>query len=390
MNRNRISWHVSIVNEPIPFIDLKSQTERLRKKLDASIQGVLDHGKFVLGPEVSELEERLAEFSGAKHAITCANGTDALQIALMALGVGRGDAVFVPSFTFAASGEAPALVGATPIFIDVEEGSFNLDILSLEAALAVAKAQGLRPAAVIAVDLFGQPADYDAISALAEKYRLTVIADAAQSFGATLNGRRVGTLAPITTTSFFPAKPLGCYGDGGALFTDDDKIAALLRSIRVHGAGTERYDNVRIGINSRLDTLQAAILLHKLEIFPDEIAARDRVARRYSEALVRVAIVPTVKKGRTSVWAQYTLRLPGADRNAVADALKAKGIPTAVYYPLPLHRQTAFLPYPRVEALPVSERLANEVLSLPMHPYLKEETQARIVAAMKEAIGTRT
>ena len=371
----------------LPFIDLQAQRRRLGDRIDRAIGRVLEHGRFILGPEVAELERRLAGFCGARHAISCSNGTDALVIALRALGVGPGDAVLTPSFTFAATAEAVALVGATPVFLDVQDDSYNLDPDAIDGGVSAAKAAGLVPRGVIAVDLFGQPADYDALTDAATIHGLWVIDDAAQSFGASWHGRGVGTLARITTTSFFPAKPLGCYGDGGAVFTDDDELAATLRSLRVHGQGVDRYDNVRIGINGRLDTIQAAILMEKLEIFPDEIVARDRIAARYSAALDEMAIVPRIVAGATSVWAQYTLRLQGQDRDAVVTMLAAEGVPTAIYYPLPLHRQQAYRHFPVAgNGLPVSDRLARDVLSLPMHPYLDEADQDRVVAALRGAL----
>lgn len=375
--------------DSIPFIDLATQRDQLKGRIDSAIARVLGHGQFILGPEVGELEAKLAEFSGAKHAVTCANGTDALLLSLMAEGIGRGDAVLVPTFTFVATAEAPVLVGATPIFLDVAEESFNLDPAGLEAGLVAAKQAGLRPAAILAVDLFGQPAAYEAISAFAEAHGLALIADAAQSFGASLNGKRVGALAPVTTTSFFPAKPLGCYGDGGALFTDDEAVVERLRSIRVHGAGATKYESAHIGMNSRLDTLQAAILLAKLEIFPEEIEARNRIAARYEEGLADGVLAPRVAADRISAWAQYTIRLPGLDRDAVAASLRSQGISTAIYYPKPLHLQPPYAAFPKASALSVSERLVREVLSLPMHPYLDPATQDRILAAVKEATQTQ-
>lgn len=374
---------MSSAAKPIPFIDLQAQRARIAREVEAAIARVLAHGAYIMGPEVGQLEAALAEFAGVKHAIACSNGTDALVLALRALGVGPGDAVFVPDFTFAATAEAPVLVGATPVFVDVAEDDFNLDPESLEAAIAmVAKEGALKPRAVIPVDLFGQPADYRAIDAVARKHGLAVVADAAQSFGATYENRRVGGFGRIATTSFFPAKPLGCYGDGGALFTDDDALAELLRSLRSHGAGTDKYDNARIGVNARLDTLQAAILLEKLKIFPDEIEARQRVADRYAAALADRARPPRLKPGRTSVWAQYTLILE--DRDAVQAKLKAAGIPSVVYYPRPLSAQTAFRGFPIAPGgAPVSARLSRTVLSLPMHAYLDPETQDRIIAAFR-------
>ena len=354
---------------------------------------VLEHGRFIMGPEVDELEERLAAFCGARHAIACANGTDALALGLMAKGVGPGDAVLVPSFTFVASAEVVPWLGATPVFVDVLPDTFNLDPASLERGVATARARGLTPRCVVAVDLFGQPADYDAIKAARARHGLWLMADAAQSFGASYKGRRAGGIGDIAATSFFPAKPLGCYGDGGAVFTDDDGLAEAMRSLRIHGQGRDKYDNVRIGMNGRLDTLQAAILLEKLAIFPDEVEARQRVAERYDEGLRDVVRVPRVIEGVISVWAQYTVVVEGDDdggrrRDAVAATLREAGVPTAVYYPAPLHRQTAYRHFPAAEGgLPVSERLSARVLSLPMHPYLDPETQAFIVAAVRRALG---
>jgi dTDP-4-amino-4,6-dideoxygalactose transaminase len=373
------------MSEPLPFIDLAAQRRRLGKPLDDAILRAVDDGKYIMGPEVATLEKRLAEFCGAGHAITCSNGTDALVLCLRAKGIGPGDAVFVPSFTFAATAEVVAWVGATPVFVDVLADSFNMDPASLEAGITTAWALDLKPAGVIAVDLFGQPADYDAIAAIANRHGLWLVADAAQSFGATYKGRTVGRLAEMTTTSFFPAKPLGCYGDGGAVFTDDAGLAEIVRSLRVHGKGKDKYDNVRVGMNARLDTLQAAILLEKLSIFPGEVEARQRIGARYNALLADVAIVPALIDGAMSVWAQYTIRVP--DRDRLASALKEVGIPTAVYYPMPLHKQTAYCAYPVAgNGLPVSENLSAEVISLPMHPYLDEPTQDRIVAAVKAAV----
>ncbi len=373
---------------PIEFIDLQAQRRRLGDRIDQAIARVLAHGRFIMGPEVLELESRLAESCGARHAIGCSSGTDALVLGLMALGVGRGDAVFVPSFTFAATAEAVALLGAVPVFVDVLPNTFNIDPASLAEAIGmVARGEALRPAGVIPVDMFGQPADYEAIEPLAEKHGLWVIADAAQSFGATLNGRRVGTIGRLTTTSFFPAKPLGCYGDGGAIFTDDDDLAAILRSLLFHGKGKEKYDNVRIGMNGRLDTIQAAILLEKLSIFEDEMERRQAVARRYNSALGNLVQTPRVIKGATSAWAQYTIVLN--DRDDIAAALKQKGIPTAVYYPRPLHQQTAYREYPIMPSgLSVSEDLSGKVLSLPMHPYLAAADQDRVITAVQTAAKT--
>jgi dTDP-4-amino-4,6-dideoxygalactose transaminase len=373
---------------PIPFVDVAAQRRRLGARIDAAIARVLDHCQFIMGPEVAALEAKLAAFCGARHALGCASGTDALLLALMAKGIGPGDAVICPAFTFCASAEAVALVGATPVFADVDEATFNLDAASLEGALAAARRAGLKPRAVMTVDLFGLPADYDAIAPLAAAHGLVVIADAAQSFGAAYHDRRVGTLAPVTTTSFFPSKPLACYGDGGAVFTDDDALAEVMRSLRIHGQGADKYDNVRIGINGRLDTIQAAVLIEKLEIFAEELVARERIARRYGEGLADVAVVPRVPDGVTSVWALYTIRLPARARDKVMAALAAQGIAAAVYYPKPLHRQAAYRHYPVAgNGLPVTDRLADEVLSLPMHAYLDVPTQDRIVAALRAALG---
>jgi dTDP-4-amino-4,6-dideoxygalactose transaminase len=374
--------------EPIEFVDLGAQRRRIGPRMDEAIRRVVDHGRFILGPEVGELERRLAEFCGARHVLSCANGTDALGLALMAKEAGPGQAVLVPSFTFAATAEVVAWFGATPVFVDVREDSFNMDPASLEAGIAAARRLGLRPSGVIPVDLFGQAADYDEILEIAAANGLWVICDAAQSFGASYKGRQVGTIGDLTTTSFFPAKPLGCYGDGGAIFLDDDETIGVLRSLRVHGQGTDKYDNVRVGMNARLDTMQAAVLLEKLAVFADEIAARQRVAARYGERLRGLVRVPEIADGLTTVWAAYTVQLPaGIDRDAVASRLKAAGVPTAVYYAKPLHRQTAYRDYPVAgNGLPVSERLANEVLSLPMHPYLDESVQDRVAAELEAAL----
>ncbi len=342
---------------------------------------MLAHGQYIMGPEVAELEARLSAFCGAPHAVACASGTDALALALMALGVRPAEAILIPAFTFAATAEVVPLLGAVPVFVDVHADTFNLDPASLEAGIHAARRAGLRPVGVIAVDLFGQPADYDAIQEVAQAHGLWVIADAAQSFGADWRGRKVGTLAELTTTSFFPAKPLGCYGDGGAVFTDDPELAAVLRSLRVHGQGEDKYDNVRIGMNGRLDTVQAAILLAKLEIFADEILARQRAAARYDALLGGLVATPILRANVSSTWAQYTIR--SSDRDALRRQLAAAGIPTAVYYPRPLHRQTAYRDFPVAEGgCPVAERLATEVLSLPMHPYLDAVMQEAVAAAV--------
>jgi len=349
---------------------------------------VLAHGQYILGPEVRLLEADLAGFCGAKHVVSCSNGTDALALILRARGIKAGDAVFCPSFTFAATAEVVVWFGATPVFVDVLPDTFNIDPASLERAVATAKQLGLKPACVIPVDLFGQPADYDAIEPLCSKHKLWILSDAAQSFGATYKHRKIGTIGLATATSFFPAKPLGCYGDGGAIFTDDPDLADLLRSLRMHGQGVDKYDNARVGINGRLDTIQAAILIEKLKIFSDEIEKRQIVVRRYNEGLQDVAVVPRVLDACVSTWAQYTIKVRDGRRDPVATALKEQGIPSAIYYPKPLHRQTAYRDYPSAgNGLPVSDAIAAEVLSLPMHPYLAPDLQDRIIAATREAIA---
>ena len=310
--------------DPVPFIDIAAQRRRLGKSIDEAVARVLDHCQFINGPEVTQLEAELAAFSGARHVVSCASGTDALLMVLMAKGVGRGDAVFCPSFTFCATGEAVALTGATPVFVDVDEATFNIDAASLKRGIATARKLGLKPVAVIPVDLFGQSADHDAIGAIAAEAGLFVLDDAAQGFGASYKGRRLGSLGLATATSFFPAKPLGCFGDGGAIFTDDAELAEKLRSVRVHGQGSDKYDNVRLGLTGRLDTMQAAILIEKLKIFEDEIAARNKVADRYAQGLGNVVSVPRLASGCTSVWAQYPVRLPkGCDRDGFASVARA-------------------------------------------------------------------
>jgi dTDP-4-amino-4,6-dideoxygalactose transaminase len=375
---------MSLAPAAIEFIDLAAQRRRIGQRMEDAILRVVRHGRYIMGPEVAELEHLLSAYCNAKHAITCANGTDALALALMAKGLQPGDAVFVPAFTFVATAEVVAWFGATPIFVDIEAASFNIDPANLETAIADAAKLGLKPCAVIPVDLFGQPADYRRVLPVAAKHGLFVLSDAAQSFGAALGNRRVGTFGEVTATSFFPAKPLGCYGDGGAVFTDDDDLADLMRSLRVHGQGSDKYDNVHVGMNGRLDTIQAAVLIEKLAVFDDEIAARQRVADRYSAALSAIAVVPALAPGATSVWAQYTLVIPNRDR--VAAALKAEGIPTAIYYPIPLTRQTGYRHFPCVTGgVPVSEKMATQVISLPMHPYLDPAVQDRIIAAVRRA-----
>ena len=375
--------------EPVPFIDIAAQRSRLGKSIDDAVSRVLTHCQFINGPEVTALETALAAYSGAKHVVSCASGTDALLMVLMATNVGPGDAVLCPSFTFCATGEAVALAGATPVFVDVDEATFNMDPASLKRGIATARQRGLKPRGVIVVDLFGQSADHDAIGAVAEAEGLFVLDDAAQGFGASYKGRKLGTFGLATATSFFPAKPLGCYGDGGAIFTDDDELANTLRSIRVHGQGADKYDNVRLGLTGRLDTMQAAVLIEKLKIFDDEIAVRNQVAERYTRGLGNVVTVPRLASGCTSVWAQYTIRLPkGTDRDGFAAALKAQGIPTAIYYTKSIHQQTAYRDYPVAEGgLPASESLSEDVISLPMHAYLDEPTQDRVIQAVRSALS---
>lgn len=374
---------------PIALIDLKAQQARIRGAIDQAIAEVLNSGAYIMGPQVGALEGALAEFCGARHAIACSSGTDALLIALMARGIGRGDAVICPAFTYTATPEVIALLGATAIFVDVCEDTFNIDPGRLEEAVATAKARGLEPKAIMPVDLFGQAADYDRIIPFAEQHGMFVLCDAAQAFGARTAAKRVGQFGHVTATSFFPAKPLGCYGDGGAIFTDDDVLAGHMRSILLHGKGSDKYDIVRVGINGRLDTLQAAILIEKLKIFADEIERRNRVAARYNDAFAGRVSTPAVAKGNVSVWAQYTLRLPAGRRDAIAKSLGAEGIPTAVYYPRPLHHQPAYRDHLVSDrGVPVSERLSGEVLSLPMHPYLEPGQQDRVISSLLRAIDS--
>nr|WP_047166698.1 DegT/DnrJ/EryC1/StrS family aminotransferase [Sphingomonas sp. Y57] len=357
----------------IPFVDLAAQQDRLRDRIETGIARVLAHGQYILGPEVAELEERLAAYAGTAHCISCANGTDALQIALMALGVGPGDEVVTPGFSYIATAEAVLALGARIAYVDIDPVSFNLDPALLEAAITP------RTRAIIPVSLYGQPADFDTINDIASQHGIPVIEDGAQSFGASYKGRKSGNLSTIACTSFFPSKPLGCYGDGGAIFTSDLELAKIVRQIARHGQ-EKRYHHVRVGMNSRLDTLQAAILLPKLEILDDEIAARQRVARRYAVALDAGVAPPQIAQHSVSAWAQYTIRVQ--DRSGVQAALQQAGIPTAVHYPLPLNRQPAAAdPNAR---LPVGDRAAEEVISLPMHPYMDEVTQDRIVEALAE------
>ena len=372
----------------IPFIDLKAQQARLRNDIDRRIKQVLDHGAYIMGPEVKELEAELQNWSGCRHAISCASGTDALILALLGKELRPGQGVIVPSFTFAASAEAMAVLGAAPVFADVDPHSFNLDPRNLSAALQAGIDAGIEVVGIMAVGLFGQPSDMTAIEEFATKHGLWTLDDAAQSFGASWQGRKVGELADVTATSFFPAKPLGAYGDGGALFTNDDKIAEIAISCRVHGMGKTKYHNERIGMTARLDTMQAAILLSKLSIFKDELAMRQDVADRYDNLLKDVVATPRLMDGATSSWAQYTIKLPKKmDRQAVQDYLSAKDVPTMVYYPIPMHRQAPYLRYPVANGeLAITDGLCDVVLALPMHPYLTAEQSEIIAAALKDAL----
>lgn len=384
------------------FIDLAAQQERIRERLEKNIGTVLDHGQYIMGPEVGEIESQLAHYVGTTHAVSCASGTDALLLALMAYEVGPGDAVFTTPFTFVATAEVISLLGATPVFVDIDPRTFNIDPGQLETAIIALKSNdssvyplpglstNLQPKGIIAVDLFGLPADYDAINAVAKRHALFVVEDAAQSFGGQYQNRKACSLADIACTSFFPAKPLGCYGDGGMCFTDDDRLADIMRSVRVHGQGGNKYDNVRIGINGRMDTLQAAILLAKFEIFPEEVRLRNQAADSYNR-LIRAAAgasiaTPVIPPDYLSVWAQYSI-LAGdmQTRAALQTRFKKAGIPTAVYYPKPLHRQEAFagLQY-QPGAFPVSEDYSQRIFSLPMHPYLKRDEQEKVAALLAE------
>lgn len=359
----------------IEFIDLKSQQARIKDKIDAGIQRVLSHGQYILGPEVSELEERLAAFVGAKYCITCANGTDALQIVQMAFGIGPGDEVITPGFTYIATAETVALLGAKPVYVDIDPRTYNLDPALLEAAITP------QTKAIIPVSLYGQCADYDAINAIAAKHGIPVIEDAAQSFGASYKGKRSCNLTTVSCTSFFPSKPLGCYGDGGAIFTNDEELAKVIRQVARHGQD-RRYHHIRVGVNSRLDTLQAAILLPKLEIFEEEIGLRQQVAAWYDVALKQAGVsgTPYIAEGNISAFAQYTVQVQ--DRDAVQERLKAAGIPTAVHYPIPLNKQPAVMDESAL--LPIGDDVATKVMSLPMHPYLDQAAVTAISAALAQ------
>jgi dTDP-4-amino-4,6-dideoxygalactose transaminase len=375
------------VSQPIVLIDLQSQRRRLGAPLEAAIKAAVEGGQWILGPQVLQFEKDIAAWAGVKHAIACANGTDALLLVLRAWGVGPGDAVFVPAFTFAASAEVVALAGASPVFVDVLPDTFNMDPASLEIAIGLVKQDGmLTPKVMMPVDLFGQPADYRSLAPIAKREGLKLFCDAAQGFGGLLDGKRAGSIGDAAATSFFPAKPLGCYGDGGACFTNDDGLRDLLLSLRMHGQGEDRYEHVRVGYNSRLDTIQAAILIEKLKIFDDEIEKRNVVAQRYNQAFAgsNRIMTPVVIEGATSTWAQYTLQV--SDRAKFQADLKTVGVPTAVYYPIPLSKQRAYAHYPGAPT-PVSEALCGQVVSLPMHPYLDETTQNRVIAAVLASAG---
>ncbi|HEY8573043.1 DegT/DnrJ/EryC1/StrS aminotransferase family protein [Phenylobacterium sp.] len=383
---------------PIPFIDLQAQRQRLGQPLEDAILKVVRSGAYIMGPEIAEFETELAAFGQAPHALSCASGTDALILPLMAFGIGPGDAVFCPSFTFAATAEVMPLVGATPVFVDILPDTYNMDAASLEAAIEAVKKDGVySPKAVIAVDLFGQPADYPAIAEVARRHGLKLIADSAQGFGCTLGGQHPIHWADVATTSFFPAKPLGCYGDGGAILSKDDRFHELLVSLRVHGQAVKsdiegrtfehdpKYLNVRVGTNSRMDTIQAAVLLQKLSIFADEIEARNRVADRYAAELGDVVTVPKVIDGGVSVWAQYTIETE--NRDGLAAHLREQGVPTAVYYPIPIHRQAVYSGHPTAPGgLPVTDAKAGRVISLPMHPYLSADDQDQVIAAVRSFV----
>jgi dTDP-4-amino-4,6-dideoxygalactose transaminase len=364
------------------FIDLQAQYKHLKRRIDKRIQTVLDHGKYIMGPEVLELEVKLAEYVGVKHAITCANGTDALQLCMMALEVKEDDAVFCPTFTFFATAEAPAFFGATPVFVDSDPATFNICPKDLEKRIKQVMHEGkLKPKAIIAVDLFGLPANYPEIEKIAKKYNLKLIEDAAQGLGGEINGRKAGSFGDIATTSFFPAKPLGCYGDGGAIFTNNDDLAELIKSYRVHGKGKDKYDNVRIGMNSRLDTIQAAILIEKLQVFPEEVASRNLIATRYKTELSELFSTPHIPEGFISSWAQYTI--VDIKRDEIMACFSEVDIPTAVYYSTCMHQQTAFKNTSSNHHFPVAEMLVNQVFSIPMHPYLDSEQQDRVISVVK-------
>ena len=376
----------------IAFIDLAAQQSRIRPLLDTRLQQVMDRGDYIMGQEVGELEAALSARLDGVQAISCSSGTDALILGLLGLGVRPGDGIIVPSFTFAASAEAIAVLGASPVFAEVEEASFNLDPDQLEGALSAGRKAGLNMVGIMAVGLFGQPANLPALSAFAEQHGLWLLDDAAQSFGASWNKKPVGQFGAVTATSFFPAKPLGCYGDGGAIFTADDTIAEIARSCRIHGQGHDKYENVHIGMTARLDTLQAAVLLAKLEIFDDELIKRQQVAERYHKLLEDIVRTPKLAPEASSSWAQYVIRLPqGTDRTALQSAMKAQGVPTAIYYPRPMHTQPVYQRYPvTLSGLSRTEAMAGDVLALPMHPYLEKHAQMQAVQALETALSAQS
>ena len=375
--------------QPIPFLDLKAQQARIAHALRPRLDAVLAHCQFVLGPEVAELEGRLSAYCGARHCVGVSSGTDALQIVMMAEGIGSGDAVFLPAFTYTATAEVPLVLGATPVFVDVDPRTFQIDPAHLSARVAEIRVAGrLRPRALVGVDLFGQPADWPALNRIAGAEDLFTLDDCAQSFGAALRGAKLGTQAQATAISFFPSKPLGAYGDGGALFTDDDNRAALYRSLRSHGEGTTRYQVLRTGMNGRLDTMQAAVLLAKLDVFDDELAARERIAGAYDRRLGNAVATPARVPDSASAWAVYSVLLPdGADRTRVQSSLREAGVPTAIYYPLPLHRQPAYASHHDGAALPVSDGLSARILALPIHPDLSMADAERVCDALLAALG---
>jgi UDP-2-acetamido-2-deoxy-ribo-hexuluronate aminotransferase len=369
----------------IPFVDLKTQYLNIKDEVDLAAQKVHEHGCYIMGPEVSELESQLANYTNCKHVITVSSGTDALLAILLSQNVGKGDAVFIPSFTFTATAEVVMLIGAEPVFVDIDPQTFNIDINDLSEKIEFIKQEGrLNPKIIMPVDLFGLPVDYDAIKKLVEDEGLFILADAAQSFGGSYKEKKVGTLADATATSFFPAKPLGCYGDGGAVLTNNDDCAEIIRSIRLHGKGSSKYEIERVGLNARLDTIQAAMMLPKLKIFPEELEKREELARYYDERLKEFVMIPKRINGNTSAWAQYTILVK--NREHLSKSLKEKGIPTAVYYPRPIHKQKAYKKFASKEGCPVSERISNEVLSLPMHPYMEKNTAKYICDELINAV----
>jgi dTDP-4-amino-4,6-dideoxygalactose transaminase len=372
------------------FIDLKAQYNRLKADIDQRVLNVLNHGAYVFGPEIAEMEKKLADHAGVKHCLSCASGTDALLIPLMAWGVKPGDAVFVPSFTFISTAEVVSLLGATPIFVEVEEHTFNIDVKHLEVMINRVLAEGkLIPKVIVPVDLFGLTADYSAIEKVAEKYNLLIMEDSAQGFGGKINGKVAGSFGQVSATSFYPAKPLGCYGDGGAIFTNDDELADVMKSIRVHGMSSDRYNNVRIGINGRMDTIQAAVILGKLEVFVDELDKRNDVANKYKAGITKNVKTPTVPEGYYSSWAQYSVLAESSEMRAkLQDYLKSKNIPSVIYYPIPLHLQTAYayLGGKRGD-LPVTESIADRVFSLPMHPYMTDAEIGEVIDAINSFEG---